>query len=69
MSQIHKGTIKYDSDAVEAILDSGCSTSISFERNDFVNYKPMQGKVEGLGIHDITGTGTLKYTVLDDNGD
>ena len=29
----------------------------------------MQGKVEGLGIHDITETGTLKYTVLDDNGD
>ena len=29
----------------------------------------MAGKVEGLGIHKIRGTGTLKYTVLDDNGD
>ena len=60
MSQRHKGTIKFDSDAVEAILDSGCSTSISFERNDFVNYKSMKGKVEGLGVHNITGMGTLK---------
>ena len=29
----------------------------------------MTGKVEGLGIHKIRGTGTLKYTVLDKNGD
>ena len=69
VSYRHKGTVKFDSDAVEAILDSGCSTSISFEENDFINYKPMAGKVEGLGIHKIRGTGTLKYTVLDDNGD
>ena len=29
----------------------------------------MSGKVEGSGVHNIVGTGTLKYTVLDDNGD
>ena len=29
----------------------------------------MKDKVEGLGIHNIIGTGTLKYTMLDDNGD
>ena len=29
----------------------------------------MKGKVEGLGVHNIVGTGTVKYTVLDDNGD
>ena len=69
MSQRHRGTIKFDSDAVEEILDSGCSTSISFEIKDFISYKPMKGKVEGLGIHNIKETGTLKYTVLDDNGD
>ena len=27
----------------------------------------MSGKGEGLGIHNIVGTGTLKYTVLYDN--
>ena len=69
VSQRHRGTIKFDSDAVEAILDSGCSTSISFHKRDFIKYKPMSGKVEGLGVHNIVGTGTLKYTVLDDNGD
>lgn len=68
-SQRHKTTIKFDSDAVEAILNPGCSTSISFEFNDFINYRSMKGKVEGLRIHEIRGTGTLKYTVLDDNGD
>ena len=63
------GTVKFDSDAVESMLDTGCSTFISFELNDFIDYKPTKGKVEGLGIHDIVGTGTLKYTLLDDNGD
>ena len=69
MSLRHRGTVNFDSDAIEAILDTGCSTSISFERNDFIDYKTMNGKVEGLGIHNIVGTGTIKYTVLDDNGD
>ena len=68
VSYRHRGTVNFDSDAVEAILDSGCSTSISFERNDFIDYKPMNGKVEGLGVHNIVGTGTIKYTVLDDDG-
>ena len=69
MSFRHRGTVSFDSDAVDAILDTRCSTSISFERNDFIDYKTMKGKVEGLGIHNIEGTGTIKYTVLDDNGD
>ena len=65
----HTGAVNFDSDAVEAILDTGCSTSISFERNDFINYKTMKGEVEGLGVHNIVSTGTIKYTVHDDNGD
>ena len=65
VSYRHKGTLKFDSHVIEAILDTGCSTSISFEINDFIDYKPMKGKVEGFGIHNIVGTGTLKYTVLD----
>ena len=69
MSFQHRGTINFDSDAVEETLDTGCVISISFERNDFINYKPMNGKVEGLGIHNVVGTGITKYTVLDDNGD
>ena len=69
MSQRQRGIIKFDSDAVEANLDSECSTFISFHKRDFIKYKTMSGKVEGLGVHDIVGSGTLKYTVLDDNGD
>ena len=29
----------------------------------------MYGKIEGLGIHKIVGTSTLKYTVAYDNSD
>ena len=37
VSYRHKGTVYFDSDAVEAILDTGCSTTISFELNDFID--------------------------------
>ena len=67
--QRYKGTIKFDSNDVEVILDSGYSTSISFYKVDYIKYKPMSEKVEGLGVHSIVRNGTLKYTVLDDNGD
>ena len=69
VSYRHKCTVKFDSDAVEFILDTGCYTSISFTLNGFIDYKPMKCKVEVLGIHDIVGTGTLKYTLLDGNDD
>ena len=29
----------------------------------------MKGVVEGVGVHNIVGTSTLKYTVSDKNGD
>ena len=60
--------IHFDSDAVE-ILDSGCSYTISFCREDFINFKPSKGQVEGLGIHNIEDKGTLNYTVIDNNGE
>ena len=49
-------------------MDTGCSTTLTSERSDFITYEKDSGKVEGLGTHDIVGTGTVKYTVLDDNG-
>ena len=61
--------VHFDSDAVEIILDSGCSFTISFCRDDFISFRPSVGQVEGLGIHKIKGRGTVKYTVLDNNGD
>ena len=67
MSYRHKGTVKFDIDDVESIIDIGCSTSISFKINDFIDYNTMISKVEGLGIHNIVCTGTLKYTVVDTN--
>ena len=51
--------IYFDSDAVEIILDSGCSFTISFCREDFISFRPSVGQVEGLGIHKIKGRGTV----------
>ena len=60
--------VYFDTDAVEAVLDTGCSVTLSSERSDFILYKPTIGQVEGLGVHNIVSTGTVKYTVIDDNG-
>ena len=68
VSYRYKGTIKFDSDNVEAMVDSCCSTSFFFELKDFIDYKPMNGKVEEL-VHNTVETGILKYTVLDNNDD
>ena len=46
ISYRHKDIVKFDSDAVKAILDIGCYTSISFKINDIIDYKAMKGKVE-----------------------
>ena len=61
--------IHFDSDAVEIILDSGCSFTISFYKEDFTAFKASKGQVEGLGLHKIKVKDTLKYTVIDNNGD
>ena len=61
--------IHFDSDAVEIMLDSGCSYTISFCREDFVNFKLSEGQVEGLGIHKIKGERAVKYIVISNNGE
>ena len=41
---------------------------MSSEQSDFITYKPTTGQVQGLGVHNIVGTGTVKYTVIDNQG-
>ena len=60
--------VNFDTDSVEAILDTGCSSTLTSERDDFITYEPDSGQVEGLGTHNIIGKGTIRYKVLDDNG-
>ena len=60
--------VKFDSDSFEAVLDSGCSTTLTCDRSDFITYTDTTGEVEGLGTHNIVGTGSVKYKILDDNG-
>ena len=59
--------IHFDSDAVEIILDSGCSYTIYFYREDYISFKPSEGQLEEFGIHKIKDKGTVKYTVIDNN--
>ena len=49
-----------DTGAVESVLNTGCSVTLSSERSDFITHKPSTGKAQGLAAHDIVGTGTVK---------
>ena len=60
--------IYFDSDAVEIVLDSGCSFTISFCAADFITFKLSDGDITWLGVHKIKGKVTVKYTVLDEHG-
>ena len=49
--------IKFNTDAADAILDTGYSTTISCSKKDFITYKKASGQVEDLGTHNVVGTG------------
>ena len=68
LSHTKSDTVAFDTDAKEAIVDTGCSRTLTFDRNDFITYDVISGEVEGLGTHQIIGTGTVEYTVVDDTG-
>ena len=60
--------ISFDIDTKEATLDIGCSRTLTYDRSDFITYRPCTGEVEGLGKHDIIGLGTVQFSVVTDNG-
>ena len=61
--------IKFDTDAIPLILDTGESSTFTYNRDDFINYKSYQVQVQGLGKLEIKGKGTVKYNITDNNGE
>lgn len=63
----------FDSDSVDILIDTGVSSSATFDKDDFVEgtYQNIEGVVvkgiaQGLQAQ---GFGAAKYTIMDDNGD
>ena len=57
----------------EIILDTGASSSVTFEKGDFIDgeVRPPTEKMKIDGIAsslDVDGIGTLRWTVFDDAG-
>eukprot|EP00957_Ditylum_brightwellii_P039923 3022438-Ditylum_brightwellii.AAC.1 len=49
------------------IIDCGASTSFTYDKTDFILYKPCQGKFQALGEKHIIGKGTACYTITNDD--
>ena len=64
------GKARYDTDSKLIRIDNCASYSISFDKNDFITpLKPVRQKVKGLGgVLDGLQTGTIEWTIEDDEG-
>jgi hypothetical protein len=58
----------WDSDSFPIVLDSGTSKSITPVFSDFMDPRPFQSRLQGVGRGEITHVGRVSYTVLDDRG-
>ena len=61
-------TVSFESDTIEAVLDTGSSRTLTCDRKDFIRYTKTNRNVDGIGTHHIVGKDTLKYTATNDNG-
>ena len=60
--------VYFDIDTVEAVLDNGCSVTLSTsEQSDFITYKLITWKVHALTVQNIMGIRTVKFTVINDH--
>ena len=59
-------SIRFYTDSIEAISDTGYSHTLTYDIHDFVTYKPTTGELDSLSTHTILGKGTVRYTVMDD---
>ncbi len=62
-------TVKFDTDSVEIIIDTGATAAFSHCINDFKTFTCLKSKVNGLGSLTIKGVGTVEYPIINDNND
>ena len=49
------------------VVDTGASAAFSFFLQDFINFRPYEDSVEGLGSLKVKGIGTIRYHIINDN--
>eukprot|EP00957_Ditylum_brightwellii_P180586 13756026-Ditylum_brightwellii.AAC.1 len=62
-------TVSFGSNLKILIVDCGTSAMFTPDKNDFISYKPYNGKVQGPGKKHTIGKGTARYTITDNNGE
>lgn len=60
--------VTFDTDSFYIICDTGASVAFTFCMNDFISFKEIDEKVEGLGTLKIKGVGSIQYNILTDDG-
>ena len=59
--------IYFDTDAIEAVLDTWSSVTLSSTQSDFITYKSNTWKVHALAVNNIIGIRLVYFTVINDN--
>eukprot|EP00957_Ditylum_brightwellii_P176140 13412237-Ditylum_brightwellii.AAC.1 len=66
-SNTTSNTVSFASDSKILNVDCGTSATFTPDKSDFIDYKPYNGKVQGLGEKHIICKGTARYTITNDN--
>ena len=55
--------VSFDTDSETIIVDTGASSAMSMEYDDFIELNPHQDHINGIGNIPVVGKGTLKWDI------
>ena len=60
--------VSFDTDSETIVIDTGASSAMSMEYDDFIELNPHQDHINGLGNIPVEGKGTLKWNIQNTDG-
>ena len=60
--------VSFDTDSETIIVDTGASSAMSMEYDDFIELNPHQDHINGIGNIPVEGKGTLKWNIQNTDG-
>ena len=60
--------VSFDTDSETIIIDTGASSAMSMEYDDFIELNPHHDHINGLGNIPVEGKGTLKWNIENTDG-
>ena len=66
--ETNESYVSFDTDSETIIIDTGASSAMSMEYEDFIELNPYKDHINGLGNIPVEGKGTLKWNIQNEEG-